>query len=229
MAESAKSGEELYTLTEVSNLTGISMPTLQRYKKEYQSRIPSVGKGRKQRYKKESLEVFQQIKEENISKRGRPKKAASAKRKTKSTRGRKATGGGGGRAKKAEAPSSDGLLTLKEISDRTGISYPTLSRYVKLYPNKLKFEGSGRKRRYHEDSIPVFEELRATSKRGPSAGGKKASTGGRGRQAGGRRKAAASGSGSDTALENRIKTLEKQVKDLERRLSKSVKVVIPPR
>lgn len=222
MAETAKSGEELYTLTEVSQKTGISMPTLQRYKKEYQSRIPSVGKGRKQRYKKESLEVFQQIKEENISKRGRPKKSATGgKRKTKSTRGSKA----GGRGKKAAAASStEGLLTLKEISERTGISYPTLSRYVKLYPNKLKFEGSGRKRRYHPESLPVFEELRASSKRGPSA--KKASTG-RGRRGGGRRAAAASG--GDAALERRVKDLEKQVKSLERRLGKSLKVVIPPR
>ena len=41
--------DKLYTLSEISQKSGISMPTLQRYKKLYQVRIPSVGKGRKQR------------------------------------------------------------------------------------------------------------------------------------------------------------------------------------
>jgi hypothetical protein len=48
---------DLLTLSEVSKRTKISMPTLQRYKKEYQRRIPSTGKGRKQRYPVEALEV----------------------------------------------------------------------------------------------------------------------------------------------------------------------------
>ena len=77
----------LLTLTEVSERTGISMPTLQRYKKEFQDRIPSVGKGRKQRYPADSLDVFQEIKKENIKKRGRPKKSGGGK--TKSSGGRK--------------------------------------------------------------------------------------------------------------------------------------------
>jgi hypothetical protein len=34
MSEKGSGGGELLTLTEVSNRTGISMPTLQRYKKE---------------------------------------------------------------------------------------------------------------------------------------------------------------------------------------------------
>lgn len=34
--------EKLYTLSEISTQTGISMPTLQRYKKMYQDRLPSV-------------------------------------------------------------------------------------------------------------------------------------------------------------------------------------------
>ena len=42
-------GERLFTLSEISQKTKISMPTLQRYKKLYQSRIPAVGSGRKQR------------------------------------------------------------------------------------------------------------------------------------------------------------------------------------
>lgn len=68
----------MYTLSEVSKRTGISMPTLQRYKKMYQGRIPASGVGRKQRYPEDALPVFQQIKQENAGRRGRPRKSASA-------------------------------------------------------------------------------------------------------------------------------------------------------
>src|SRR3954469_118121 len=74
-----ETGEErLYTLSDISQKTGISMPTLQRYKKLYQGRIPSVGNGRKQRYPENALPVFDEIKNENIGRRGRPRKDASA-------------------------------------------------------------------------------------------------------------------------------------------------------
>jgi hypothetical protein len=63
-------GEGTYTLAEVSQQTGISLPTLQRYKREHQARIPSVGTARQQRYPESALPVFQAIKSEN--KRGRP-------------------------------------------------------------------------------------------------------------------------------------------------------------
>src|SRR3954468_10660257 len=71
---------KLFTLSEISQKTGISMPTLQRYKKTYQARIPSVGQGRKQRYPESALPVFDEIKNENAGKRGRPRKDASAPR-----------------------------------------------------------------------------------------------------------------------------------------------------
>ena len=80
----AEADAKLYTLTEVAKLTKISMPTLQRYKKLYQERIPSKGSGRSQRYPEQALAVFRQLKEENMGRRGRPRKtavaAASAKR-----------------------------------------------------------------------------------------------------------------------------------------------------
>jgi len=41
--------KDLLTLSEVSRRTGISMPTLQKYKKQNADEIPSVGEGRKQR------------------------------------------------------------------------------------------------------------------------------------------------------------------------------------
>ena len=67
--------DKLYTLSEVSHRSGISMPTLQRYKKTYQDRIPSVGTGRKQRYQEHALPVFAELRSENAGKRGRDRKS----------------------------------------------------------------------------------------------------------------------------------------------------------
>src|ERR1700712_4825595 len=72
--------EKLYTLSDISSKTGISMPTLQRYKKMYQDRIPSAGQGGKQRSPESGLPVFEEIKVETAGKRGRPRKDASAPR-----------------------------------------------------------------------------------------------------------------------------------------------------
>jgi hypothetical protein len=203
--------ETLYTLTEVSEKTGISMPTLQRYKKNYQDRIPSVGKGRRQRYPENALEVFEAIKEENIKRRGRPPKSESKKKRG----GRKAT-------KKAAAPSADksDLLTLTKISEETGISYPTLVRYVKLHKDRIPFEGKGRSRRYHPEAIGVFEEIRSESSRGR----KKKSSGGGGGGGKSRRKAA-----SDNGdLGQRVASLEKAQASLEKQIRELITVVRKP-
>ena len=61
----APAEEKLYTLSDISQHTGISMPTLQRYKKTYQGRIPSQGLGRKQRYPEHALPVFEELRTEN--------------------------------------------------------------------------------------------------------------------------------------------------------------------
>src|SRR5258707_12345765 len=81
----APAEEKLYTLSEVSQHTGISMPTLQRYKKTYQGRIPSQGQGRKQRYPEHALPVFEELRTENAGRRGRPRKDAAAAPSTRST------------------------------------------------------------------------------------------------------------------------------------------------
>ena len=156
---SAGAAKGLLTLTEVSKRTGISMPTLQRYKKEYQRRLQTVGRGRTQRYKVESLATFKKIKAENLKKRGRPRKTAAAKvvRRASQTRA-----------------TPKGLISLSEIGRRTGISYPTLLRYVRLHGRKIPSHGRGRKRRFPVKAVPVFSKLRKESRRGrripPSVG-----------------------------------------------------------
>lgn len=206
--------EALYTLTEVAKKTGISMPTLQRYKKAYQTRIPSVGKGRKQRYPEKALAVFEEIKKENLGRRGRPRKsAAAATRRTKSTRPKAPK-----KSKASVAPKTAGLLTLSEIGRRTGISYPTLVRYVKLFLDQIPHEGAGRKRRFPSQAVRVFQRLRAQSKRGrrpKSALGLAARDG---RQA----------VGTDRALSERIRVLEAAHGEISRQLQSVIETLKKP-
>ena len=236
MAETESSDRKLYTLSEISQRTGISMPTLQRYKKMYQSRIPSEGKGRKQRYPEESLPVFEELRVENAGRRGRPRKDASAPRgassgAAKRGRGRKAAAApaapakrGRGRkaaaakpaaaAKRGRKPASSGdrsnLLTLGQVSEQTGISYPTLVRYVRLHSNRLPSEGTGRSRRFKPEAVDVFRQLRSESGRGGRKPAAAKATRGRGRG-----RAAAASSGADS--NQRLKALERAQQDLEKR------------
>ena len=257
---------KLYTLSEISQRTGISMPTLQRYKKLYQSRIPAVGKGRKQRYPESALPVFDEIKNENAGRRGRPRKDAAAARPAASAarkRGRVAAKPAGrppgrppgrpaktaakpaakrgpgrppaarrgrppaaakatGRGRKAAQPASKrragggNLLTLTEISEQTGISYPTLVRYVRLHADRLPHEGKGRARRFHPEAVEAFRQLRSESGRGGRKKGTAAPAArGRGR---GRGRAAAASGGADTgAMNQRLRAIEKSQQGLEKR------------
>ena len=264
-------GDKLYTLSEISQKSGISMPTLQRYKKTYQDRIPSVGQGRKQRYPENALPVFDEIKNENAGKRGRPRKdasaprpaAAAAKRRpgrpAKSSvaaakRGRKpaaskraaaaptgrrpgrprknapAAGGGGARAQKA----SGNLMTLTQISETTGISYPTLVRYVRLHSDRLPHEGRGRGRRFYPQAVDVFRQLRSESGRGgrkkgsgagrpPGRPGRPAAAPKTGRGRGRGRAAASAPSDFSSAFHQRLKSIEKTQQNLEKKLKGLVK------
>ncbi|HEY0513974.1 MAG TPA: helix-turn-helix domain-containing protein [Thermoanaerobaculia bacterium] len=268
--------EKLYTLSEISQKTGISMPTLQRYKKMYQDRLPSEGQGRKQRYPERALPVFDELKNENAGKRGRPRKnpdaprserpaaskrrgrpgrpPAAAKRAaggrkaatsatTASTRGAAKRAGGRkaaaapaaakrrGRPAKAAAQKSGAkgaqktggqksgnLLTLTQISETTGISYPTLVRYVRVHSDRLPSEGKGRARRFYPQAVDVFRQLRQESGRGgrkKGSGAAKAATRGRGRAA--QSSAASTGEAISGAIAQRLKQLEKTQQSLEKK------------
>ena len=251
MAEPESSQGKLYTLSEISKKSGISMPTLQRYKKLYQGRIPAEGKGRKQRYPENALPVFDQIRNENLGKRGRPRKDPSAPRPTASKRrGRppaaaKAPAGGGAVKRRGRPPGSgsaaaastsgrrggrraggrEGLLTLTQISETTGISYPTLVRYVRLHSDRLPHEGTGRARRFYPQAVDAFRQLRQESGRGGRRKGSGRATavaaGGRGR---GRAASAVSAPrGTDAGVGQRLKAIEKAHQDLEKKFRGLVK------
>lgn len=272
-SETQSADERLYTLSEISNRTGISMPTLQRYKKTYQERIPSVGEGRKQRYPESALPVFDELKNENIGRRGRPRKdpnaprperpaaskrrpgrpakkstiaakAARGGRKAASTRGaaaapaakrrgrppgrpaktaakgraaaggRTAAAGRGGRGQQ-----SGNLMTLTQISEQTGISYPTLVRYVRMHADRLPSEGKGRARRFYPQAVDVFRQLRSESGRGGRKKGSGAAAKTTGRAAAGSRGRgrATAASAETSGLTQRLKSVEKSYAALEKK------------
>lgn len=131
---------KLYTLTDISEVTGISMPTLLRYKKNFQDRLPSVGDGRNQRYTESVFAVVRQIKEENLRKRGGARRGGST--------------------------ADDGYLPLTEIAKRAGISYPTARKYAAEHASELNTKGVGRRRRYAPETADLFGEIRSRSRRG---------------------------------------------------------------
>ncbi|HEV7787212.1 MAG TPA: helix-turn-helix domain-containing protein, partial [Thermoanaerobaculia bacterium] len=220
----------------------------------------------KQRYPDSALPVFDEIKNENVGRRGRPRKDASAPRPEKQPVASKrrpgrpgkaapaaaAKRGGGrkaaapappaaaprrGRPRKNAAPAASGrggraqkpagLLTLTQISETTGISYPTLVRYVRLYSDRLPHEGKGRARRFHQEAVDAFRQLRSESSRGGRKKGPGRPPGrppGRrpGRPAG---RPAGRGVVSDlsNAVAQRIKAIEKGQQGLEKKFKGLVK------
>ena len=208
----------LFTLSEVADSINVSMPTAQKYKRAYQGRIPSVGKGRTQRYPENALKVFEQIKIENHNRRGRPPKSGSVDllaglSSTSSTapRSRRANGRAsksktsvaqGARRSPAVQKQSTDLLTLTEISERTGISYPTCIKYAKENLGIIPHAGTGRQRRYDPEAVAVFRDLRKRSRRG-------------------RRKATDTRpSRTEKAIMERVRKLELSQRQLVRRLDK---------
>ncbi|MDX1999907.1 MAG: hypothetical protein SF066_19495 [Thermoanaerobaculia bacterium] len=210
----------LLTLSEVAARTKISMPTLQRYKKLYQARIPSVGKGRTQRYPEEALAIFEELRKENIGRRGRPRKdAAAAPAGEPARRGPKP-----GRLRAERAAGGDDYLTLTTIAERTGISYPTLVRYSKVHAAELPSRGTGRSRRYAPAAVEVFLRLRSESPRGRRPKNILAPA----RPVGRPPKADSATRGTDAQVAARLAAIERAQAGLERQLQRLLELVSRP-
>ncbi len=220
--KAAASGTGLLTLSSVGKQTGISYPTLQRYVKLFGDRIPHEGEGRKRRYHPDSVAVFRQLRAESRPGR-KPKAKAAPKAKAPAKRRRKARA-------KAAAPSAPApkLLTLTAIREQTGISGPTLQRYMKLHGDRIPHEGEGRKRRYHPEAVAVFSEIRSKSKRGrkpkmkaeAAAPARRRKT----RTARVRRKAAPAAAAS--SVEARLAALEAQLSEVLKKLDQPITVTL---
>lgn len=196
---SRKRTEKLYTLAEVAEKTGISLASLRRYRAEHAKRLPSIGRGRAQRFPAAALPVFQELKAEGLARRGRGgagRSKARARRRGASTAG---------------ASDREQLLTLVEIGRRTGISYPTLLRYVRLYQDRLPHVGSGRKRRFRPAALDEFKKLREQSRRGRRRGTSAAA-------------AAPTVARQLAKLERGQRDLARQLRDLRKELARPVRI-----
>ncbi len=218
-AKAAASGTGLLTLSSIGKQTGISYPTLQRYVKLFGDRIPHEGEGRKRRYHPDSVAVFRQLRAE--SRPGRKPKAKAAPKAKAPARRRKARA-------KAAPPSAPApkLLTLTAIRAQTGISGPTLQRYMKLHGDRIPHEGKGRKRRYHPEAVAVFSEIRSKSKRGRKAKAEAAAPARRRkpRAARVRRKAAPAAAASN--VEVRLAALEAQLGEVLKKLEQPITITL---
>jgi len=225
-AKGAGGGPALLTLSSISQQTKISYPTLQRYVRLFGDRIPHEGEGRKRRYHPDSVAVFRELRVE--SKPGRKPKAAPAakspaRKKPPARKKRKA------RAAKAQ-PAAPKLLTLPAVGKQTGISGPTLQRYLKLYGDRIPHEGEGRKRRYHPEAVAVFNEIRSQSRRGRKPKAKVAAAAKtpvrrkrKARAARARRQPAPAAAGS---VEARLAALEAQVALVLQKLDQPITVTL---
>jgi DNA-binding transcriptional MerR regulator len=222
MAESGAEREtqELMTLTEVSHRTGISSPTLQKYKKRYADRIPSVGEGRRQRYPKEALEVFQELKKENMARRGRPRKSGSKARKPKKSK--RAPKKSTRRRKAAARASQEALMSLRQAAKEAGISYQTALRYVREQLGRIPHQMVGKRRKFPPEAVKAIQAIRQETPGGrppkKQAARKKA-----------RRAAAAAAPTTGAALEKLVKTvsdLEGRIAALEKEMKKPLKIEV---
>lgn len=216
---SGSRSRKLYTLTELGKKAGVSMPTMQRYKKEYQSRIPSEGTGRRQRYPEAAIAVVRQIKEENLKRRGgarRGKAQTKAQTKAKAKTRARAT---------AARTADDTYLPLTEIARRAGISYPTARKYAAQHVSSIPSRGRGRSRRYGVETVEVFKRLRAESRRGRRPG---TARGGRKKATARRAATTRSVAVQDPALANRIQQLERAQQDISRQLQEIINTLRQP-
>ncbi len=220
----AETGSALLTLSSISRTTGISVQTLNRYVKLYGDRIPHEGVGRKRRYHPDAIPVFRELRAQ--SKPGRKPKAAPAVPGKRSVPRRTVPGRGKVQAVAEQQAAPSRLLTLTAIGEQTGISGPTLQRYLKLYGDQIPFEGEGRTRRYHPEAVSVFREIRSRSSQSRKSKTRAAATA----KAPQRKRRAASASASASAasgsVEARLSALEAQVNLVLQKLEEPFKLTL---
>jgi excisionase family DNA binding protein len=166
--------ERSLTLREVSRATGIPMPTLLRYKREQPKRVPSSGSGSQQRFPEAAVAAFLEIHgEENPSLPQRGRRIGGLLSLTRQKRdvpppvGRRLPPKpqAEGAPAKPAAPTVK-LMTLREISEITGVAYPTIARYAAHNGKRIPHVGTGRNRRFPPEAVEVFRSIRKESRRG---------------------------------------------------------------
>lgn len=231
------SQEANYSLVEVAQKTGIPMPILLRYKREHPDRVPSVGSGSQQRFPEAAIEVLSEIHREETGRQEEPRRGGfgllSLPRLRKQVRrpdedepaaededaGTRPAKGGRAPSQSARTDAVEGGMTLVEVSEKLDIPYPTVARYASQHGDRIPHHGAGRSRRFPEEALEVFEQIRRESK--PGRPPKKKSKAKRTESASADRAAApaaAAASGATPGLEQlarRIESLERSQKMLE--------------
>lgn len=132
-----KNGNELFNITEIAKMAGISSPTMHKYMVKYGSKIESTENYTNKKYTKQVAEYFQRIKGKNLN---------NVKTVINSI--------------EIEIPEkSSGKYTLSEVSRIAGISMITLYKYLDKYADKLspfiltEESGKGTKRVFLKEFI----------------------------------------------------------------------------
>lgn len=193
---------DLLTLSELARRAGVSPATAHRYQKAHADLLPSRGEGRGRRYLPAAVEALRALiarKRKGGRSRGpaveRGPAAPRAARQAVPSRKQ-------GAARPTRERVKKGLLSLRKISQMTGIAYPTLLRYLARHGQGIPQQGTGRQRRFPPEAVPVFVALRRH----------------RGRLPRGEEVAARGRKGGDPQLLRRLQALEEAHAELTRKL-----------
>lgn len=244
-----------YSLVEVAQKTGIPMPILLRYKREHPDRVPSVGSGSQQRFPEEAIEVLKQIHQEATGREEEPRRGGfgllslpklrkQVRRPDEDADEEAAREAEDEPAKRARAASGAGAaagegMTLVEVSEKLGIPYPTVARYASQHGDRIPHHGRGRSRRFPEEALAVFEQIRKESKPGrppkrKAKAKREAAAGSAGRSAAAPSAAVSAGTAKSLeqlarrieSLERSQKMLEDQIRDLLDDLARPAKATV---
>ena len=203
-------GGELLTLNELARRAGVSLATAHRYRRQHGDLLPARGEGRSRRYLLSAVEALRTLvarkKRERHGAGGRP--PASGKAAAKRASARTSTPAATARRPRGNAS----LLSLRKISQSTGISYPTLLRYLARHGQSIPQVGSGRLRRFPPEAVPVFVSLREH----------------RGRLARQEEVAARGRKGGDPHLLRRLQALEEAHAELTRKMRRLQRMLDRP-
>lgn len=212
-ARRPRQAPELLTLTDLARRAGISPATAHRYQKEHGDLLPSRGEGRTRRYLPSAVEVLRGLFTKKRRERGvgaqprGPRKAAAGRRPGSAPRSaRQATPGQGARQGRSAFVAQDRPDDRDRLPDAAALRGAART-------GDPAGAGTGRKRRFPPEAVPVFVALRQHRGRLPRGGEEVAA---RGRK------------GGDPQLVRRLQALEEAHAELTRKLRRLQRMLDRP-
>lgn len=152
-SRASKGTGDLLTLSAISQLSGISMLTLRKYRDQQGDRIPSVGQGRTMRFRPEAVAVFQEIKREG---RGRRRRVVVPQGQSQN-----------GRVSRTH----DKGFSLRQVAEKTGIPQWKVVYLVRKYLERIPHFMEGKYRFFPKESLKVFQAIHSETQRGKAGKG----------------------------------------------------------